>query len=88
MEKQRAKTRLHVENYSVFLCLSRKFFEQLPSGSISLNLVVEFVDVVAHRHQEDLGQNLLVAAEQKLPETVILFDNAESALGLYGAVHP
>ncbi len=41
------KTHLHVENYSVFLCLSRKFFEQLPSGSISLNLVVEFVDVVA-----------------------------------------
>ncbi len=33
-----------------------------------LNFAVVFVDVVAHRNQEDLSQNLLVAAKKKLPE--------------------
>ncbi len=35
--------------------LSRKFFEQLPSRAISLDFVMELVDVVPHCHQENLG---------------------------------
>jgi hypothetical protein len=34
--------------------LSSKFFEQLSAGAILLNLVVQFVDVVAHCQQENL----------------------------------
>ncbi len=45
--------RLHVENYSVFNQLSRKFFEQLSAGTVVLNLVVKFVDVVTRRHEEN-----------------------------------
>ena len=59
-----------MEKYSVLPSLSRKFFEQLPAGALLLYLVMEFVDVVTHGHQEDLGKNLLVAAEKKLAETV------------------
>jgi hypothetical protein len=33
--------------------LSRKYFEQLSAGTVLLNLVVEFVDVVSHRHEEN-----------------------------------
>lgn len=62
VEKQRARTRSPVQKPDImlktiqfFTQLSCKFFEQLSSGAISLNLVVELVDVVAHRYQKDLG---------------------------------
>ena len=95
MEKQRIKTPRPVQkpalmwrNILFYDQLSRQFFEQLPAGTVFLNLVVVFIDVVAHRQKENLGQNLLVAAKQELPETIILLDDPESTLGLDGAVHP
>ena len=45
------------------LLLSRQFLEKLSTGAIMLNLAVELVDVVAHSHQEDFNQYLLVAAK-------------------------
>jgi hypothetical protein len=55
-----------------FLQLSCQFFKQLPDGTVMLNLVVEFVDIVSHRHQKELGQNLLISTEQELFKPVIL----------------
>jgi len=81
-EKQQSgsETRLLWKAILFLLLLSRKFFEQLSSGAISLNFTVEFVDVVTHRHQEDLRQNLLFTSKQKLPEAVILLDDSKSSL--------
>jgi len=68
--------------------LSCQFFKQLSAGAVLLNLAVQFVDIVAHRHQKKLGQNLFAAAKPELPETVILFDDPEGTLRLNGMVHP
>ena len=76
-----------MEKYSLLCQLSGKFFKQLPAGAVVLKFAVQLVDVVAHGDQDQLGKNLLVAAQEKLPETVILLDGAKSAHGLYGAVH-
>ncbi len=70
------------------LSLSRKFFEQLPSGAVVLDFAVVFVYVVAHGHQEDLGKYFFVTPEQELPKTVILLDDTEGALRLDGTVYP
>ena len=70
------------------LLLSRKFFEQLSTGAIVLNFAVQLIDVVAHRHQKNLRQNLLVASKQKLPEAVILLNDPEGTLRLDRTVYP
>ena len=62
--------------------LSRKFFEQLPTGSIILYFVVQFVDVKGHRDEENLSPNLLASAKEKLPKTIVLLDDSESAFDL------
>ena len=66
--------------YSVFFTLSRQFFKQLPSRPILLYLGVQFVHVVCHRQQEDLGGYLPVASQQELPEGVVLLNDAKGSL--------
>lgn len=70
-----------------FTQLSRKFFKQLSSSAISLNFVVELVDVVTHRDKENLNKDLLVAAKQELAKSIILLDDSEGPLRLNRAVH-
>lgn len=42
--------------------------------------MLKFVYALAHRNQQNLGQNLLVSTEQKLPETVALLANTQKPL--------
>lgn len=74
--------------YSVLPPLRRQFLKQLPSGAILLNFVIQFVDVVTHGYQKNLGQDFFVAAQQELSESIILFDDAKGTFHLNGSVHP
>ena len=68
------------------MALSQKFAVKLRTGAIDLNFDVIFVDVVGNGKQRDFCRNLLFSSEQKLPEFVILLDDAKSSLGLYASV--
>ena len=63
-----------------FFTLSRQFFKQLASGPILLYLGVQYVHIVCHRQQEDLGGYLPVTAQQELPEGVVLLNDTKGSL--------
>ncbi len=83
-----SKRLLRVGVYSVFVYLSRQFFEQLPAGAVMLYFCMQLVDVVAHGNQQKLCENLFVSTKQKLPEGIILLYHFERSLRLNRTVHP
>ena len=60
--------------------LSRIFYEQLRSRTVLLCFGMQFVYVVGHGKEQYLRRDLLVSAQKKLPEAVILLDCAKGAL--------
>ena len=60
--------------------LSRIFYEQLRSRTVLLGFGMQFVYVVGHGKEQYLRGDLLVSAQKKLPEAVILLDCAKGAL--------
>ncbi len=71
-----------LKTFQFFRWLSRHFFKQLRTGSILLNLVMKLVNIVAERHDEHFSPHFLVAAQQKLPESIILLDDTKRAFNL------
>ena len=60
--------------------LSRIFFEQLRTGSVLLNLGMQFVYIVSHRQKQDFSRYLLLPAQKELPKTIVLLDDAKGTL--------
>lgn len=73
--------------FSVFSSLSRQFFEQLTASPVLLVLRMQFVHVIGHTDQEQYAY-LLVTAQQKLSERIVLFDHPEGSFRLDGTVQP